>query len=148
MNYGQRDSHRGRYDKAPYSPVRKLPLTKVDIANPDIELFDTTAKEIADILSEAGKKNKSSQMRKFYDEVIRFASRHKTGNTDEIKFSKDLPFIRMICAQAAYSQTRDHVDANFVDFMQHGIRQIKTPEHLHNFRHLFEAVIGFSPKSN
>ena len=66
---------------------------------------------------------------------------------DKARFARDLPLIRMICAHAAYAQARQHVDANFVAFMQDGLRKVSTPEQLDNFRALFEAIIGFSPKS-
>lgn len=127
-------------------------LSKVDFEKPAVDMFDGVAKKIADELaSEHGaNKNKSSQIRRFYDEIIRYADRHRgAGRPDEerARFEADLPFIRMICARAAYARTRDHVGGNFVAFMQDGLRKIEKAEDLHMFRSLFEAVIGFSPKS-
>ena len=123
---------------------------KIDLQHPDNDLFDGTAKKIADLLKQAGDRNKSSQIRNFYDEVLRYAERHRaTGNPNQERelFESDLPLIRMICARAAYSETRKHVDNNFVAFLQTSLRKVETAKDLQNFRSLFEAVIGYSPKS-
>jgi CRISPR-associated protein Csm2 len=121
-------------------------IGKINLSNPTAETFDTTAEAIAKEL-EIEQKNKSSQLRRFYDEIIRWSDKHRPGSAKE-SFEKDLPFIRMICAQAAYAKTRGHIDANFVAFLQGGVRMITNAEELRTFRSLFEAVIGFMPKQN
>jgi CRISPR-associated protein Csm2 len=134
-------------------PSRELQdlLKKVDLAKPSAAMFDSVAEQIAkELSSDRRDKNKSAQVRKFYDEIVRYSDRHRgTARPDEDKilFERDLPFIRMICARAAYAKSREHVDGNFVTFIQDGVRKIRTAEELHRFRDLFEAVIGFSPKS-
>lgn len=157
--YGERGApQRGRdapgdrrpgFDGAETADLAKL-LEQVDFDHPAPDMFDKVAEKIAKLLSGDKKKNKSNQMRRFYDEIIRYADRHlATGDAvaEAARFARDLPFIRMICAHAAYAQTRGHVDANFVAFMQTCLRKVETTEHLRLFRLLFEAVIGFSPKS-
>lgn len=138
----------GGFDGGDATALAKV-LEQVDFGNPAPDMFDGVAQRVAGLLS--GDKNKSSQMRRFYDEIIRHADRHRgSGNDadDAARFVRDLPFIRMICAHAAYAQTRGHVDANFVAFMQTCLRRVETAEHLRLFRMFFEAVIGFSPKTN
>lgn len=159
-SYGGPDRGRfqGRDDRRPQPPsgpdqdFAGLLEAKVDVRAPAIELFDSTAQEIAKRLADAGRDvNKSSQLRRFYDEIIRHVDAHReTSNAegDKARFQRDLPFIRLICAHAAYAKTRKHVDANFVAFLQHGLRQVDTPEHLRMLRTLFEAVIGFMPKKS
>jgi CRISPR-associated protein Csm2 len=142
----------GRDRAAPRGPDPQFEdlLQKADLRNPSASLFDTDAEAIAKTLSRDPNRNKSSQVRRFYDEVIRYADRHRGTDdpvADKATFARDLPLIRMICARAAYAQARQHVDANFVAFIQDGLRKVSTPEELDNFRALFEAVIGFSPKS-
>ncbi len=142
----------GRDRETPRGPDPQFEelLKNVDLGAPSASLFDTDAEAIAKTLSRDQNRNKSSQVRRFYDQVIRYADRHRgTGDPagDKARFARDLPLIRMICAHAAYAQARQHVDANFVAFMQDGLRKVNTPEQLDNFRALFEAVIGFSPKS-
>jgi CRISPR-associated protein Csm2 len=90
----------------------------------------------------SGDANKSSQIRRFYDEIIRYQ------NAGEAAFAANLPFVRMVCAHAAYAKTRKLVDANFVAFLQDGLRKVETYNDLKMFRTLFEAVIGFLPKKN
>jgi CRISPR-associated protein Csm2 len=133
-----------RGEAAGPSPAMTTLVDAISLALPDMDLFDTTAHRIADILADPSSPdaNKSSQIRRFYDEVIRYQS------AGEAAFAANLPFIRMICAHAAYSQSRKHVDANFVAFMQGGLRKVTTYSELKIFRTLFEAVIGFMPKKN
>jgi CRISPR-associated protein Csm2 len=136
----------GYRDRAP-GPVGPSPkivaaLDAVNLKTPSADLFDGIAKSIADELTNTGGEgNKSSQVRKFYDEIIRYQS------AGESAFPKNLPFIRMICAHAAYAKGRGHVDDNFVAFLQGGLRKVECFDDLKMFRTLFEAVIGFMPKS-
>lgn len=129
-------------------PAMEHALSRVRLSSPSVELFDTTAKEIADILQQPSDRNKSSQLRRFYDEIIRFSDQHRPGLANEALFSRDLPFIRMIAAHAAYAQNRKHVDANFTAFIQQGVRQVNNAQDLAMLRTLFEAVIGFMPKKD
>lgn len=150
MSHTQRQGgdRRPQTQSGPSSEMSNL-LNKVSLAAPAAELFDDTASGIARLLDEAGTKNKPSQVRRFYDQVIRYADAHRpTTASDNSAFQRDLPFIRLICAHAAYAKTRDHVDDNFVAFLQCGIRQIKNADDLSNFRTLFEAVIGFMARKS
>ena len=108
-------------------------------------LFSDTAENLAkqlaqDCQAERGKLNKTSQIRKFYDEVVRLnmAAKNKDTRWDSI-----LPMVNMIIAKAAYAKGRNLISYNFLDFMQSSIKQIKTPEDLAVFTNLFEAFYGF-----
>ena len=147
-----RDAGRNSRDAGPPGGTRPpdSSIPDFDLDQPSADLFDKVAEGIATgfVLARVDNKtNKTSQIRRFYDEVIRFADRHPgTAGADQESFLRDLPFIRMICARAAYAKSRGLVDGSFVEFMQKGIRAISSPRELANFRALFEAVIAFSPK--
>lgn len=124
----------------------------VVLAVPGPDLFDETAKEIARTLrphpGNRRSSNKTTQIRRFYDELLRYRS---AARTDE-EVAKILPFIRMINAKAAYASQRDSdgaplVDRNFREFLRVVLDQVVDRRTLENACTLFEAVIGFSPRN-
>lgn len=138
-----------------------------DIVNPSIDLYDKTAKQLADELAfpelliedkrkrewsikKDDKANKPTQIRKFYDELCMWEQ--KTRNVEEIKeldnFIKLLPFIKMMNAKVAYARGRELVDDKFVAWFSACMDQIREPNKdglaaFRNFRTHFEAFLGF-----
>jgi CRISPR-associated protein Csm2 len=109
----------------------------------DPELFNTIAHQAAKrIAGDDPRKtdNKSTQLRKFYDEIVLWDS--KVARHPE-KFDQYLPFIRMINAKAAYAKGRKLVDDNFVELMHKGLQQVVCPETLRTFKLFMEAFMGF-----
>lgn len=114
---------------------------------PVATLFSDDAEEFAKSLDNSAKvekggsnKNKSTQIRRFYDELVSWQER--IGD-DEEKFKQYIAFIKMLNAKAAYAQGRNLVTANFVSWLRECIQQVNTPRSLRNFRLHFEAVLGF-----
>jgi len=110
------------------------------------ELFSQTAENLAKSISSAdssGRLNKRTQLRKFYDEVLRLNLQTKAnpGDWDDI-----LPYVNMLIAKGAYAEGRKLVTGEFVRFMQDSIQQIEKPEDLDVFANLFEAFMGFYKK--
>jgi len=97
---------------------------------PPATLFSEDAEAIAKYLDESAKngrdsgKNKSTQIRRFYDELVGWQERI---GTDE----------------AAYAQGRNLVTREFVQWLRDCIKQIDGPRTLNHFRLHFEAMIGF-----
>ncbi len=132
-----------------------------NLSSPDISLFDSKARALAEEMRE-GKvfvenrkerrweiktsrdSNKPTQLRKFYDELCMW-----TDKTQDVKsLEMNLPFIKMMNAKVAYAKGRDLVDEQFLAWFSTCMDQIKTTdqaglETLRNFRTLFEAFIGF-----
>jgi len=111
----------------------------------DPALFSNTAeqlaKELADDCRASNKKeNKRSQIRKFYDEVVRLdmEARSKPQEWDNI-----LPLVHMLTAKAAYAKGRKLVSDNFLNFIRSSIEQISGKKDLELFANFFEAFIGF-----
>lgn len=108
--------------------------------NPD--LFSLKAEELAKNISDEGntKINKPSQIRKFYEEVLKFDNRLKTNEDD---FDNILPYLKMINAKVAYAVGRDLVSKGFKDFISTSLEQINDKKDFDVFASLFEAFMGY-----
>lgn len=120
----------------------------------DPYLFSDKAAALAKEIHEAGlgdpdregkrklTKNMRTQIRKFYDETLRY---NLLANAKAKPESWDVihPYINMLVAKAAYAEGREKVTANFTAFIKNSISQIKTPQDLLVFSNFFEAFMGF-----
>lgn len=108
---------------------------------PAADLFDTQAKNIADKLNQAHQKmNKTTQIRRFYDELVGW---HERIDGSEEKFKQFEAFIRMLNAKVAYAKGRDLVDEEFEKWFGECIQATTSAVALTHFRLHFEAVLGF-----
>ncbi len=110
---------------------------------PSAELFNAEAERVARKLHEsAGNsgKNKSTQIRRFYDELVGWNER--VGNEDE-KFKEMEAFIKMLNAKVAYAKGRNLVDESFESWFRECIAATTNATALKHFRLHFEAVLGF-----
>lgn len=113
---------------------------KNKLINPD--LFETVAEKLAQKIAEEGTKscNKRSQIRKFYDEVLNFATR--VGN-DSLEFEKMLPYLKMLNAKAAYANSRGLISDTFKNFISDSLKQVNDKDDFDVFKGLFEAFMGY-----
>lgn len=118
------------------------------------KLFSDIAEQTADRIAASGQvpsrdgrprleKNKRTQLRKFYDEVIRLNTIVKSKPED---FEIVLPYINMLIAKAAYADGRKLVSKEFVDFLKEGVAQVQAPEDFDVFANFFESFMGFYKK--
>ena len=112
----------------------------------DPELFSAKAEELAkeinaDRQRSRGKAiNKPTQIRNFYEEVLRFDSMLKTKPED---FDNVLPYLKMINAKVAYAVGRELVTNKFKDFITSSLNQVKDKADFDAFAGLFEAFMGY-----
>jgi len=111
----------------------------------DPTLFSIRAEELAQQLAKdhddsRKKTNKRTQIRKFYDEVLRLDSTVKTKPNE---WDNVLPLVHMLIAKAAYAKGRELISDNFVNFIRDSISQISEREDLTVFANFFEAFMGF-----
>jgi len=107
----------------------------------DPELFSTVADKLAEKIKNDGHKmNKRSQIRKFYDEVVRLNMMSKSRPDEWVHI---LPLVHMITAKAAYAKGRNLISDNFNMLIKNSIDQVKTPKDLNIFHNFFEAFMGF-----
>jgi len=150
--YGQRSGGHGQggYGNDRQSaPAPTISVNDIKLAAPvPVNLFADIAEDKAIAVARAGgrKNNKSTQLRKFYDELVLWFDKVNHERTKEDKASKYAevaPFIQMMNAKVAYSRGRDHVDACFEQMFSHLIRQIDSPETLKHAKLFMEAFMGF-----
>ncbi|WP_367026807.1 type III-A CRISPR-associated protein Csm2 [Methylococcus sp. ANG] len=139
-NQGPRRGHEERF-QAP-----ALDTSTVRLAPVDAELFNGTAKNMAQAVARAGgNRNKSTQLRRFYDELVLWETRVNQASTEQraAKFAECLPFIRMINAKAAYAEGRKLVDSSFVKLLHDTLAQVTDPATLGTCKLFWEAFMGF-----
>jgi len=110
----------------------------------DPKLFDRTAEDAAKIV--VADKTKTSQLRRFYDELLRWEEKVNGGGPEgaENRLRESLPFIRMMNAKAAYAKGRGLVGESFVTLLRKSLEQVNDkPVTLRYCRQFFEAFMGF-----
>jgi CRISPR-associated protein Csm2 len=152
--YGQRSGGPGQGGygndrfSAPPAPTISVSDIKLGAALP-VNLFADIAQEKAAVIFEAkrGRKiNESTQLRKFYDELVMWFDKvhHERTKVDKVgKYAEVAPFIKMMNAKVAYARGRTHVDECFEQMFSHLIRQIDSPDTLKHAKLFMEAFMGF-----
>jgi CRISPR-associated protein Csm2 len=118
------------------------------------ELFNEIAQEKARMVAEAGKggrsgkleKNKSTQLRRFYDDLVMWNDRVQAelipADRDR-KYTELAPYIKMLNAKVAYAKGRGHVEDTFAAIYSRCIKQIQDAETLKHGKLFIEAFMGF-----
>lgn len=116
--------------------------SRIKLAKPIApELFNGIAKEAAQAVAGADRyRNKSTQLRRFYDELVLWETR---ASQQPERFDEFLPFILMINAKAAYAEGRKLVDRTFVNLLHHTLAQVKEADTLTTCKLFWEAFMGF-----
>lgn len=107
-------------------------------------LFSVTAKIATEVVhneGEATKINSPTQIRKFYDEVIRYKTQCLTK--DEDFFKQKLPYIKMINAKLSYSKARGHIGPECCKLFSDLIGSVKNKKEFLVFADFFEAFIAY-----
>ncbi|QLB39776.1 type III-A CRISPR-associated protein Csm2 [Mannheimia pernigra] len=109
------------------------------------EIFSAVAENAAkQIKSKNNNANKTTQLRKFYDELAMWNDRVQTTRENrEEKYQELEPFIKMLKAKVAYAQGRKHIDSNFSDVFNRCIDEVKSAETLRDAKLFMEAVMGY-----
>ena len=130
------------------APRITISVADVQLKNIPATLFSDIAQDKAHTVHEAGegKKNKSTQLRRVYDELVMWYERvqfERTPAERSAKYEEVAPFIQMLVAKAAYAKGRDHVDECFETLFAHLIRQISDADSLRHAKLFMEAFMGF-----
>lgn len=111
------------------------------------ELFSTVAGTFAkDIAKESNDRtNTPTQIRKFYDEIVRFDGIIRTKPEE---FNQLLPYIKMLNAKAAYAHARESggkplISLKFKDFISSSLKNVTSREDFDVMSSFFEAFMGF-----
>lgn len=113
----------------------------------DPALFFQVAEQLAKDIDIEGqdnrgnpKWNKSTQLRRFFDELVRLNMQAQAKEED---WGMIKPRVHMIVAKAAYAKGRDLVTDKFVTLVRDGITQVDSREDLQVFTNFFESFMGF-----
>ena len=109
------------------------------------DIFSDLASEAADHIASSGNTNKSTQLRKFYDELVMWHDKvhNEQKENRDAKYRELAPYIKMLNAKVAYACGRKLVNDDFRNLFSHCIRQIDDPETLRHCKLFMEALIGF-----
>lgn len=108
------------------------------------EIFSDIAQRAAKHIKTNKNVNKTTQLRKFYDELTMWNDRVQlVRENKQGKFQELMPFIKMLKAKVAYAEGRKHVDKSFSDVFNRCIDQINNVETLRDAKLFMEAVMGF-----
>ena len=108
------------------------------------EIFSDIAQRAAKHIKTNKNLNKTTKLRKFYDELAMWNDRVQLVRENKAgKFQELMPFIKMLKAKVAYAEGRKHVDKNFSDIFNRCIDQINNVETLRDAKLFMEAVMGF-----
>jgi len=87
------------------------------------------------------KKISSSQIRKFYEELLNLKTKLDHGS----KFQEILPYFKMLKAKAHVAFERDVINANFKTFIEKNVDYVGEDEKRFKiFCTLFEAVVAYA----
>ena len=132
------------------APSPTISVNDIKLASPISEnLFADIAQEKAARVfdAKAGRKvNESTQLRKFYDELVMWFDKVQLERTKDAKaarYTELAPFVKMMNAKVAYARGRGHVDECFEQMFSHLIRQISDAETLKHAKLFMEAFMGF-----
>ena len=125
----------------------KLWLDK-DKGRLDPKLFSVKAEELAKQIGTEGRKdrnkNKNSQIRRYFDEIVRLNTlAQEKDKDDEWMQYKVLPQVHMLVAKVVYAQGRNLVTQSFVDMMKSGIEQIENRKDMQVFTNFLESFMGY-----
>jgi len=113
----------------------------------DPELFSKVAKNLAKDISNNRKKNKPSQVRRYFDEIVRLNTLAQENNNDEdsekVWQNQILPQVHMLISKVAYAQGRQLITESFAKMIEDGIKQIEDKKDLQIFTNFLEAFMGF-----
>ncbi|MGX2950058.1 type III-A CRISPR-associated protein Csm2 [Ursidibacter sp. B-7004-1] len=112
--------------------------------NKSPDIFSDIAKEAAVEIKSNNNVNKTTQLRKFYDELAMWNERVQLEQENKsAKFKELEPFIKMLKAKVAYAKGRKHIDENFMNIFNKAIDEIKCPKTLKDAKLFIEAVMGY-----
>ena len=110
------------------------------------DIAEEKAKRIAEVSGD--KVNKSTQIRRFYDELCLWNGRiNSTGTPEErqARYRELAPLVKMLKAKVAYARGRKPklVEENFESMFCRCINEVKDPKTLEQCKLFMEAFMGF-----
>ncbi|WP_291490191.1 type III-A CRISPR-associated protein Csm2 [Desulfurella sp.] len=146
VNRGQKNPYQHNENRNRYPGI--TPKDYFKEPNSDIvkdDLFSVTADKITESFSKEGGIT-GSQIRKFYDEVLRLKLKLDSASDKETKFVEILPYLKMLIPKVIYSKNRNNANESFESFIKMNIENITKVREFEVFCDLFEAIIAYTKK--
>ena len=105
------------------------------------EMLTTKPEEFA---KKIAKIDKSTQIRKFYNDFLILQAKAKDCETEEEFKEKILPLIYFSKAKLAYAKGRKTISEEFMKEIDYWIGQIKSRNDFENFMYYYQALIGYA----
>lgn len=143
-NNRQNDKKGGYGNEKPKEELSKISLDYEQ----QVQLFGDVAEKYSKRLEEEKNhtKNKSTQIRRFYDAVLELNEKAQNLVSDEQYQKEVYPFVIMLRSKVAYAKSRDLVSDTFIKMINQCVSESSSIKRMNNFKLFFEAVIGFYPK--
>ncbi len=124
-------------------PVQMFKDKEKSILDP--ELLSSVAEKLSSEFAKGKKGMSSHQIRKFYNQVLVIRQRIMSAENREDEFKRQLPFIKMLRAQAYYAAYRQNskVSESFKEFIDKQVAAINDMKDFEAFCSLFEAIVAF-----
>lgn len=107
-------------------------------------LLTTEPQEIAKSLTQRSDPT-SSQMRKFYDDLVLLQTKVKNQNMDENQFKKEiLPLVKFTRAKMAYNVSRGVLPKNFLNQIGPKLDLVGTRADFDHFILFYQALIAYT----
>lgn len=109
-------------------------------------LYSDIAENVAKSIQPSGNKNNSTQLRKFYDEIVKWNNKIQGKQNEQVReeeFKLSLPDIQKLKSQAAYAFSRDLIDNKYLEVFNHCIDSITSPQMLKEVKSFMEATMGY-----
>ena len=125
----------------------EIPAPQINITTVSANLFaDQAQKAAQDCVVLAEKENKTTQIRRFYDELVLWYDKVfavKNSDEQDQRLERALPYIQMLRAKAAYARGRGLINDTFLEMFNHIIQQIQNKDQLKNAKLFMEAFLGY-----
>jgi len=149
-----RDQQRGGYGSQQHQNQRNQVFQQnTQLPTPNVfSFFSDNEKKILDTRyidekaiewAQSFKSLKSSQMRRFYDELKAIERSVMRGDDFKKNFQSKLPLLILFKAKAVYSEKRKVSPREFTQFIFDNIASVKDLDDFKAFIKVFEAVVAF-----
>lgn len=139
---------RGQVDQLPQGKTMSYFVDGEEKKQLDDKLLDEKAREWANsfVFPSRGKSLKTTQMRRFYDELKAIERKILSGKDQaarEANFMRDKALVTMFKAKAVYAEKREVSPREFTQFIFDHVASIKDLKDFQAFLKVFEAVVAF-----
>lgn len=125
-------------------PEVKVDTREIQLKDPlNPLLFSDVAERAAVACTNRSEANKSSQLRRFYDELVYLNNKVQHSDNKDEEYNRVAPYVQMLRAKAAYAKGRKLIDDQFYERFKALIQQVDSAKSLERAKLFFEAFLGF-----